>query len=81
MFATSTSVIEEEYKGDFKRHNHYIEEYNEIHSKSKRGDIGFCKEVLAYAEKSNNVLTLLFPVDITDSNYLFRFNHYLNIFN
>lgn len=52
-----------------------IEEYNEIHSKSKRGDIGFCKEVLAYAEKSNNVLTLLFPVDITDSNYLFRFNY------
>ena len=30
VFATSTSVIEEGYKGDFKRHNHYIEEYNEI---------------------------------------------------
>ena len=33
VFATSTSVIEEEYKGSYKRHNHYIEEYNEIAKK------------------------------------------------
>ena len=33
VFATSTSVIEEEYKGSYKRHNHFIEEYNEIAKK------------------------------------------------
>lgn len=33
VFATSTSVIEEGYKGSYKRHNCYIEQYNEIAKK------------------------------------------------
>ena len=30
IFATSPNVVEEGYKGSFKRHNHYIKQYNEI---------------------------------------------------
>ena len=30
VFATSTSVVDEDYKGSYKRHNFFIEQYNEI---------------------------------------------------
>lgn len=30
VFATSTNIVEEGYKGGFKRHNHFIEQYNKI---------------------------------------------------
>ncbi len=49
-----------------------VEEYNQIASKSKRNDAGFCKEVLAYAEKNGGLSTLFFPVDVADFNSFFR---------
>ncbi len=52
-----------------------LEEYNQIASKSKRSDVGFCKEILAYAETNDKLLTLFFPVDPNDSNTLFRIQY------